>query len=113
MSKRQVRHIGGDSEQESPFAKVHEVVKQVHSTGHLLDGTRACLLCNDSCPDEVMIVGVFLANREHQQRIGCSPERLARGGARFLIYQLCPGCMEQPTVYEDVEVEILRRATVQ
>jgi hypothetical protein len=93
--------------------KVREVIDRCVRAGHLPDGSRGCLLCNDTCPDEPIYTGVFIANREHQRRIGCSKQRLANGGSRFVIYQLCPICFESPTRNEDVEKEIFRRVSVQ
>ena len=93
--------------------QVRETIDRVRKTGHLPDGSCACLLCKDTCPDEAMFVGVFIANLEHQHRIGCSEQRLANGGRRLIIYQLCPSCFEVPTRNEDVEVKIFRKVSVQ
>jgi hypothetical protein len=93
--------------------KVEELVSGVRKHGCLPDGSRACLLCEDTCPGEPMFVGVFIADRESQRRIGCPPEKLVNGGGRVIIYQLCPSCYESPTRNEDVEAEILRRMSVQ
>jgi hypothetical protein len=90
-----------------------DVIDGCRRTGHLPDGSRKCLLCADGCPDEAMVVGVWIANKETQRRVGCSAERLANGGARFILYQLCPRCFESPSRNGDVDTKILRLVSVQ
>lgn len=89
------------------------VLDRVRKTGRLPDGTRACLLCGDACPHEAMFVGLWFPSKTMQKRIGCSEERLRNGGSRIVIYQLCAGCMENPTSTEDVEDALLKQAGVQ
>jgi hypothetical protein len=94
--------------------QVAEIVKACRETGYLPNGSRACLLCGDQCPDEPMFVGVWFADeKKRQRRIGCSEERLANGGGRLLVYQVCQSCFERPTRNEDVDAEILKRMGVQ
>jgi hypothetical protein len=60
-----------------------------------------------------MVVGVFIANKETQRRIGCSAKRLANGGGRVVFYQLCPVCFESPSRNADVDTAILRELATQ
>jgi hypothetical protein len=93
--------------------KLLETVNFCRETGHLPDGTRACLLCADTCPDEAMLVGVWVPIGESlNRRLGCSEERLSAGGGRVVVYQLCQTCFERPTSFEDVDAAILKRAGV-
>jgi hypothetical protein len=93
--------------------KILDTLNFCRETGHLPDGSRACLLCADTCPDEAMPVGVWVPIGESlQRRLGCSEERLSSGGARVIVYQLCPACFDGPNREEDVEAEILKRAGV-
>jgi hypothetical protein len=93
--------------------QVDKLIKQVRETGRLLDGSRSCLLCSDTCPDEEMFVGVFIADPETQTRIGYSKKKLAKGGRRLILYQLCPTCFERPSRNEDVETKIMSQMGVQ
>lgn len=93
--------------------QLEEAINRVRKTGHLPDGSRSCLLCSSTCPNEAMFVGVFVADREHQSRIGYSEEKLAKGGRRFILYQLCPTCYKCPTRNESVETKIMSQMSVQ
>jgi hypothetical protein len=93
--------------------QIEKIVKNVTETGYLPDGSRKCLLCSDTCPNEAMFVGVFIANQEHQTRIGYSKKKLAKGGRRLIVYQLCPTCFERPSRNEDVETKIMSEVSVQ
>jgi hypothetical protein len=93
--------------------QIGETISRCQETGYLPDGSRKCLLCADQCPDEPMYVGMWVADKATQRRLGCSEERLANGGGRVVLYQLCPGCFERPSAYEAVEAEILRQVSVQ
>lgn len=93
--------------------RVREIIDECRKTGYLPDGSRKCLTCREGCPDEPMYVGMWIAGKETQRRIGCSEERLTNGGGRVVLYQLCPSCFERPSRNEDVETEILRQVSVQ
>jgi hypothetical protein len=93
--------------------QINEVIKRCQETGYLPNGTRHCLLCGDSCPDELMFVCLWIPEKRTQRRLGGSEKRLAHGGARTVLYLICPDCMERPTLSGDVEAEILKRGSVQ
>lgn len=94
--------------------QAREIVAECRRTGRLPDGSRSCLLCGDGCHNEAMFVGIWIPDgRDRQRRLGCSEERLANGGGRVILYQLCQDCFERPTRNEDVVTEILKRASVQ
>lgn len=93
--------------------KIAEIIKRCIATGRLPSGSRGCLLCGDNYPDEPMLVGVWLAGKELQRRLGCSKERLADGGARVIVYVVCPTCFDRPTMAEEVEDVILQKGGVQ
>jgi len=93
--------------------QVAQIIKKCQKTGRLPDGSRRCLLCSDSCPHEPMYVGVWIAEPSIQRRIGFPEEKLAKGGRRVVMYQLCPSCFERPTRTEDVEAELLKQVSVQ
>ena len=93
--------------------KIKEVLAAVEIGGYLPDGTRACLLCSDTCPNEAMYVGMWIADTENQRRLGYPKEKLRNGGRRVIVYQLCTDCFDKPTRTTDVETEILRRVGVQ
>jgi hypothetical protein len=93
--------------------KAREMIDACRKSGYLPNGTRSCLLCSDGCPDEAMFVGVWIADKKTQHRLGAPAEKLANGGGRIILYQLCPSCFERPTRNEDVETEILKRAGIQ
>lgn len=92
--------------------QIKEVIETATKTGYLPDGSRKCLLCSDTCPDEAMFVGVFIADPEFQARIGYSKKKLAKGGKRLILYQLCPTCFERPSRNEDVEAKIMAEMEV-
>lgn len=92
--------------------QIKEVISRCQETGHLPNGTRVCLLCGDST-DEEMLVGFWIPETSNQRRLGCAEQRLARGGARTVLYMICSECIEKPTLYEDVETTILKQAGVQ
>jgi len=93
--------------------QIREVINRCRETGYLPNGTRVCLLCGDSCPDEPMFVGLWIPEKSAQRRLGCSQERLAKGGARTVLYINCTECLKRPTLYEDVAATILSKARVQ
>jgi hypothetical protein len=88
-------------------------IDHIRETGHLPDGSRSCLLCDDTCPNEAMLVGVFTADRDYQRRIGYPAKKLAKGGRRFVLYQRCPSCYERPSRDEEVDTKIMSRLGVQ
>lgn len=93
--------------------KIMEIVKQCQETGYMPNGTRQCLLCGDSCPDEPMFVGFWMPGKQLQRRLGCSEERITTGGSRNVLYMVCPTCFERPSMADEVEDTILRRVSVQ
>jgi hypothetical protein len=94
--------------------QIAEVIKRSQEVGCLPDGSRLCILCGDTCPDEPMYTGLWIPfGKKLQRRVGCSEERLANGGNRVVLYMLCPACYERATRNESVETEILRRVTAQ
>jgi len=93
-----------------------QILKTINAsceTGYLPNGTRACLLCGDTCPDDPMFVGMWIPESRLQRRLGCSQECLAKGGSRVLLYLLCQACFDRPTSYEEVAAKILKDASVQ
>jgi hypothetical protein len=93
--------------------QIMEVVEQCRQTGYLPDGTRQCLLCNSSCPDEPMFVGLWIPGKQLQRRLGCAEQRRRNGGARTVLYLVCPTCYHRPSMEDEVENIILRRVSVQ
>ena len=88
-------------------------IRRCQETGYLPNGTRECLLCHDTCPDEPMFVGFWIPEKSLQRRIGCSEERIASGGARTVLYMVCPTCFERPSMADEVEDTILQKGSVQ
>jgi hypothetical protein len=93
--------------------KIIEVFKCAQETGCLPNGKRNCLLCLDPCPDEEMVVGLWVPQKKLQRMLGCSQERLDRGGARVVLYMICLQCFERPTLEADIAATLLRRGTAQ
>ena len=93
--------------------QIQKAIKRSQETGYLPNGTRECLLCGDSCPDEPMFVGLFIPTKRGARRLGCSEERLARGGNRTVSYMVCPTCFERPSMADEVEDTILQKVSVQ
>jgi hypothetical protein len=93
--------------------KILDTLRFCTETGRLPNGTRACLLCGDTCLDEPMFTGMLVAGRDMSRRLGCSEERMAAGGGRVVIYQLCQDCFDRPNSADEVDARILKRASVQ
>jgi hypothetical protein len=93
--------------------QVNEMIERCRQTGYMPDGTRACLLCGDHSPHEAMFVGLWIPPKDLQRRRGCLPERLTKGGSRIVIYMICPGCFQLPTLADDVVDKILSKWSVQ
>ena len=93
--------------------QIMEVIERCKQTGYLPNGTRKCLLCNSTCPDEPMFVGLWIPGKKLQRRLGCTEERLRNGGARTLLYLVRPICYGRPSMADEVEDIILRRGSVQ
>jgi hypothetical protein len=92
--------------------QVRGIIETSQKTGYLPDGSRSCILCVDTCPDEPMYVGLWFPGGM-QRRLGCSEERLSKGGGRIVLYQLCQECFDRPNKVVEVEDAILKRVTVQ
>jgi len=93
--------------------QLQKAIKRCQQTGCLPDGGRQCLLCGDTCPDEAMFVGLWIPPPSLRRRIGCSEERIANGGTRTVLYQVCPTCFERPSMADEVDNTILQRVSVQ
>ena len=93
--------------------KVLDTLRSCIATGRLPNGKRACLLCGATCPEEPMLTGLCIPGPDGSRRLGCSKERIASGGGRVVIYQLCPSCYDRPNLDDEVEAKILRQAGVQ
>jgi hypothetical protein len=92
-----------------------ELRARVDLDGQALDQQmkRAGVDANDHSPHEPMFVGLWIPPKDLQRRLGCSPERLTKGGSRIVIYMICPGCLQRPTLAEDVADKILSKWSVQ
>jgi hypothetical protein len=93
--------------------KLLDTVNFCRETGYLPDGSRRCLLCADTCPNEAMFVGLWVpVGKSMNRRLGCSEERLSAGGGRVVLYQLCQSCFDRPNSVEEVDNKILKDAGV-